>query len=138
MLSQLIAVLCKSHKLSNSAKVLGLHQGYGLQYLPGQPTKDPQMMRNGLPRQIPVNESSMHQKYNETACNQTHQPKMQHENISTFECLFCAKGKTSYFVILCNKKKERRHGFLRCKSDFYGRLVPLNVDKTPTSSSSHR
>jgi len=52
MLSQLIVALCKSHKPSNSEKVLGLHHGYGLQYPPGQLTKAPQMMRNGLPRQI--------------------------------------------------------------------------------------
>ena len=136
MLSQLIAALCKSHKPSNSEKVLGLHHGYGLQYLPGQLTKAPQMMRNGLPRQIPVNESGKHQKQNETACSQTHEHKMQHENILTFECLFYAKGKANYFMQ--KRKKERSHWLRRCKTDFYQRLVPLNVDETATSSSSNR
>lgn len=103
MLSQLIDALCKSHKPSNSEKVLGLHHGYGLQYLPGQLTKAPQMMRNGLPRQIPVNESDKNQKQNETACNQTHQQKMQDENILTFECPFLSKRKGKLFYA---RKKE--------------------------------
>ena len=70
------------------------------------------MMRNGLPRQIPVNESGKHQKQNETDCSQTHEHKMQHENILTFECLFYAKGKANYFMQ--KRKKERKKEVTGC------------------------
>jgi hypothetical protein len=54
MLSQQIAALCKSHKLSNSEKAR-LYHGCGLQCLLEQQMRAPRMLQNDLSRQIPVN-----------------------------------------------------------------------------------
>jgi hypothetical protein len=54
MLSQQIAALCRSHKLSNSEKAR-LYHGCGLQCLLEQQMRAPRMLQNDLSRQIPVN-----------------------------------------------------------------------------------